>query len=84
MAGQPPTTTAATNVVESMAQALVTAISRELTSGRNTPVSTPARPPCGSLNNITSCNSTVQTSNTITNTSTTVNEALKRYNYNKL
>ncbi|KAA0721540.1 hypothetical protein E1301_Tti021731 [Triplophysa tibetana] len=54
-------------------------ISRELSSGRNTPVSTPARPPCGLLNNSTpSCNSTVQTSNTITDTSTRVNEALKR------
>nr|XP_055057119.1 uncharacterized protein LOC129441489 [Misgurnus anguillicaudatus] len=79
MAGQQVPTTASGNTVQTMAQALVTAISRELSAGHSTPVSTSVRPPYPSLNTTTpSSNSTVLHSNTITDTSAKVNEALKR------
>ncbi|XDV17202.1 hypothetical protein PO909_016579, partial [Leuciscus waleckii] len=46
MAGQPVPATSTANTVESMAQALVTAISRELSAGHTqNNVSAPVRPP---------------------------------------
>ncbi|XP_058627160.1 uncharacterized protein LOC131537602 [Onychostoma macrolepis] len=83
MAGQPVPTTATANTVESMAQALVTAISRELSTGhtQNTG-SAPVRPPQRASSNtftpFITPSITPSTPSTSTDASARVNQALKR------